>query len=41
MQITMSYGQSGLDLNLPDDFQIEIINKMAMPVLDDPEQGAA
>ena len=39
MQVTMSYGQKGLKLDLPDEWQIDVINKKAMPVLDDP-QGA-
>jgi nickel-dependent lactate racemase len=39
MQVTMSYGREGLKLNLPDDCQIDVINKKAMPILDDPEKA--
>ena len=39
MQVTMSYGQKGLKLNLPDEWRIDVINKKSMPVVDDPEQS--
>jgi nickel-dependent lactate racemase len=37
MQVTMNYGRKGLTLNLPDDWEVTVINKKAMPVAPDPE----
>ena len=36
MQFNLNYGRQGLLLNLPDDWQIDVVRKKAMPVLDDP-----
>jgi len=36
MRITMMYGKSGLELDLPADIDVTLIQKMAMPVLPDP-----
>ncbi len=37
MNIVMKYGKNGLPLELPDDFEVTVIQKKPMPVLDDPE----
>jgi len=39
MQVTMSYGCQGLTLTLPDDWQVDVVNKKAMPVVDDPQKA--
>ncbi|MEE9557113.1 MAG: lactate racemase domain-containing protein, partial [Candidatus Adiutricales bacterium] len=36
MQVRMNYGREGLTLTLPDDWQVDVVNKKAMPVLSDP-----
>ncbi|MBW2063160.1 MAG: DUF2088 domain-containing protein [Deltaproteobacteria bacterium] len=41
MQVTMSYGLQGLILALPDDWQVDVINKKAMPVMNDPRKAVA
>ncbi len=37
MNINMMYGKTGLSLDLPDDLDVTLIKKKAMPVLKDPE----
>ena len=37
MNINMKYGKTGLPLDLPDDLDVTLIQKKAMPVLKDPE----
>jgi lactate racemase len=36
MQVTMNYGRDGLALNLPDHWEVTVINKKPMPLLADP-----
>lgn len=36
MHVTMSYGKTGLVLDLPEEWDITVIRKRAMPVLEDP-----
>ena len=36
MQVRLNYGRQGLLLNLPDDWEIDVVRKKAMPILDDP-----
>ena len=33
MRIAMNYGRKGLNLNLPDDWDIKVISKKTMPVV--------
>ena len=37
MRVTLNYGKTGLDVNLPDSWNPTIIRKTAMPVLPEPE----
>lgn len=37
MQVALNYGRSGLPLSLPDDWQVTVASKKAMPVLAAPE----
>ncbi len=37
MKINMMYGKTGLSLDLPEDLDVTLIKKKAMPVLEDPE----
>ena len=37
MQIRLNYGREGHLLNLPDDWEVDVVRKKAMPVLDNPE----
>ncbi|HAM53361.1 MAG TPA: hypothetical protein DCP92_22700, partial [Nitrospiraceae bacterium] len=37
MNIKMKYGKTGLSLDLPADIDVTLIQKKAMPVLEDPE----
>lgn len=37
MRVTLNYGKSGLDVNLPDSWKPTIIRKTSMPVLPEPE----
>ena len=37
MNINMKYGKTGLSLDLPEDIDVTLIQKKAMPVLKDPE----
>ena len=37
MNINMMYGKTGLSLDLPEDLDVTLIKKKAMPVLQDPE----
>src|SRR5208283_6169686 len=39
MNIIMKYGKSGLSLDLPGDIDVTLIQKKAMPVLNDPEEA--
>ena len=39
MRIVMRYGRKGLTLDLPDDLDVAVIRKKAMPVLSDPESA--
>jgi nickel-dependent lactate racemase len=41
MQIPMRYGRHGLDLHLPDDWDVTVIRKPAMPVIPDPAAAVA
>jgi len=41
MQVTMSYGRQGLILTFPNDWQVDVVNKKVMPVLDDPQKRVA
>lgn len=36
MRLLMNYGREGLQLELPDDWDVRVIRKRAMPVLEDP-----
>lgn len=36
MRVVMNYGREGLEVELPDDWDVRIIRKRPMPVLDDP-----
>ncbi len=37
MKIDMMYGKTGLSLDLPADLEVTLIQKKAMPVLQEPE----
>ncbi len=39
MKIDLQYGKKGLTLHLPDDWDVTVIRKMAMPVLSDPKSA--
>lgn len=41
MQIKMNYGRQGLDLNLPDDWDVTVINKKPMPLIKDAQKSIA
>ncbi len=41
MRIKMSYGRHGLELELPDEWQADIIGKKSMPILKDPAEAVA
>jgi len=41
MQIKMNYGRQGLELNLPDDWDITVINKKPMQLIEDPQRAIA
>ncbi len=36
MRVLMNYGREGLELNLPDEWDVRVIRKRPMPVLEDP-----
>lgn len=37
MQVVMNYGRSGLSINFPDDWEVQVIRKKPMPVIDSPK----
>ena len=39
MQIALSYGKDGLAIEFPDDLDVQVIRKPAMPVLPRPEEA--
>lgn len=39
MQVTMNYGRDGLRLDLPDDWDVTVLTKKKMPVLENPPQA--
>ena len=39
MHIVLNYGKKGLPLDLPDTWDITVINKKRMPVLPNPEEA--
>jgi lactate racemase len=41
MQIVLNYGRDGLAIDLPDDWDVTVIRKPEMPVLDDPPGAVA
>jgi nickel-dependent lactate racemase len=41
VDVRLLYGTKGLRLNLPDDWEIEIVRKRSMPVLPDPTEALA
>ena len=41
MQVSLHYGRDGLLLDLPDDWDVQVIRKPAMPVFDDPAAAVA
>ncbi len=41
MQIKMNYGRQGLELTLPDDWDITVINKKPMPLIKDAQKAIA
>jgi len=41
MQIKMSYGRQGLELNLPDDWKVTVISKKTMPLIEDHSKAIA
>ena len=41
MDITLSYGREGLPISLPDDWDLTVVRKPAMPVLNDPAGAVA
>ncbi len=41
MTVKMNYGQEGLMLELPDEWNVRVVTKPAMPVLEDPEEAIA
>jgi hypothetical protein len=40
MRIVMKYGKDGFPLDLPDDLEVTLIRKKAMPVLENPREAA-
>jgi hypothetical protein len=41
MQIKMNYGRQGLELTLPDDWDITVIHKKPMPLIKDAQKAIA
>ncbi len=41
MHVTLNYGREGLPLELPDNWQVAVVSKKAMPVLAEPEKETA
>lgn len=41
MQIRMNYGRQGLELNLPDDWEVTVISKKTMPLVEEPPKAIA
>ncbi len=41
MKVNMSYGRKGLELDLPDEWQVDVINKKSMPVVGDAPKAVA
>lgn len=41
MQVELQYGQGELSLNIPDDWEVDVIRKVQMPVIDNPEAAVA
>ncbi|MDX1540920.1 MAG: nickel-dependent lactate racemase [Geminicoccaceae bacterium] len=41
MRIELSYGREGLEIELPDDLEVQVIRKPAMPVIERPEEAVA
>ena len=41
MQLTMNYGRQGLELHLPDDWEVTVISKKAMPLIEDSSKAIA
>jgi len=41
MQVDLLYGRGTLPIRLPDDLEVTVVRKPAMPVLDDPPAAVA
>lgn len=41
MQVELQYGHGDLSLNLPDDWDVHVIRKIEMPVVENPEEAVA